>query len=329
MTIAITGGTGFIGSNIASLLEANSKPYKLLDLQNKNDHPQFVHADVTSAEDMFNALKGASAIMHLAAEHRDDVFPRQKYYDVNVGGAERIVEAAEAHNIKTIIFTSTVAVYGLNSGESQEDSTPDPFNDYGKSKLESEIVFQKWAEKEPDRKLVIIRLVATFGKGNRGNIFTLMDQIYRKRFVMVGAGQNRKSIAYVGNVAAFLVHMLDNAPNGACTYNYADKPDLTTRDLVLDIRKNFGMDGIGPCIPYIAGITGGAVFDVLARITGKTFPVSVVRVQKFCANTVVSSEKKAETGFKPPYSLQDGLNEMIAAEFPAPQEAKEETKAAA
>ena len=57
------------------------------------------------------------AVYHLAAEHRDDVRPTSLYHEVNVGGAENIVYALEKNGINKLIFTSTVAVYGLNSGE--------------------------------------------------------------------------------------------------------------------------------------------------------------------------------------------------------------------
>lgn len=123
-----------------------------------------------------------------------------------------------------------------------------------------------------------IRLVATFGPGNRGNIFTLMDQIARKRFFMIGNGENKKSVAYVGNVAAFLAECLKES-RSMTLYNYADKPDLSMKDMVAEIRAGMGFPGLGPKLPYIAGVAGGAVFDVLASITGRKFPISRIRVK--------------------------------------------------
>ena len=54
------------------------------------------------------------------------------------------------------------------------------------------------------RSLVIVRPAAVFGEGNRGNVYQLLRQIASRRFVMVGSGHNRKSMAYVGNVSALL-----------------------------------------------------------------------------------------------------------------------------
>ncbi len=308
MKIAITGGAGFIGSRLAAGLTAAGHDVIVLDIAAENP------INVTDEAAVMAALKGVDVIYNLAAEHRDDISPVSRYYDVNVGGAKMLVKAAIAHDIKTIIFTSSVAVYGLDAGESQENHLPAPFNDYGASKLEAEQVFNAWAAEDAARALVTLRLVATFGPGNRGNIYTLMEQIARGRFVMVGAGRNYKSVAYVDNVTAFLQHCLTLGA-GVHLYNYADKPDLNMRAMVRYIRKALGRNGLGPRIPYIIGLLGGGCFDILAQLTGKRFPISKVRVEKFCANTVVNADKAHMTDFTAPVTLQDGLDRMIKAEF--------------
>ena len=315
MKIAITGGAGFIGTELMTVLREQGHECIWLDINPSSAYPkQGRIVDITDKPALTEALKGIEAVYHLAAEHRDDVTPIKKYYDVNVTGTENLVAAAQTNGIKTIIFTSTVAVYGLDAGESKEDSPPAPFNDYGRSKLEGEKVLEKWCAQAADRHLVTIRLVATFGPGNRGNIFTLMDRIARKRFFMIGNGENRKSVAYVGNVAAFLAECLKES-RSMTLYNYADKPDLTMKEMVAEIRAGMGFPGLGPKLPYIAGVAGGAVFDVLASITGRKFPISRIRVKKFCASTVVNADRVSRTGFKRPFTLQQGLQEMIASDF--------------
>lgn len=319
MKIAITGGAGFIGTQLAGVLKEQGHDLLLLDLQPSAafpDESQIV--DITDGPALTKALQGVDAVYHLAAEHRDDVSPVQKYYDVNVGGGENVIAAAKANAIQSIIFTSTVAVYPLSPEDPENGSaeihTPAPFNDYGRSKLESEKNFEAWADEDTGRMYVGVRLVATFGAGNRGNIFTLINQIAGRKFVMIGNGQNRKSIAYVGNVAGFLAHCL-TFPTGRHLYNYADKPDLNMHDFVVSVRHALGKTGSGLRLPYAFGLIGGFVFDGIAKITGRKFPISRIRVQKFCANTVVDAKKRQETGFNPIFSLEKGLEEMIKADF--------------
>lgn len=319
MKIAITGGAGFIGTQLAKRLKSDGHTLVLIDLKKSEVFPQeSVIVDITDKAALVKAMEGVEAIYHLAAEHRDNVSPLSRYYDVNVQGGKNVIAAAKANTINRIVFTSSVAVYPLVPEDpkrgSNENHTPAPFNDYGKSKLESEATFQKWVDEDPEHTLGIIRLVATFGPGNRGNIYMLMNQIAAGKFMIIGNGENSKSIAYVGNVAAFLHHAL-NLKQGAHLYNYADKPDLNMRDFVGLIRKSLGREGLGLRMPYALGLIGGRVFDIAAKLTGRTFPISTIRIQKFCADTIVNADKLQEMSFHAPYSLDDGLAEMIEAEF--------------
>ncbi|MCB9963501.1 MAG: NAD-dependent epimerase/dehydratase family protein [Rhodospirillales bacterium] len=311
MTIAITGGSGFIGTVLARRLAASGQAFKILDIAPSKEFPEHVEfVDVRDAPALERALKGCGLVYHLAAEHKDDVSPVSLYYSVNVDGAKNLVAAAEKNGIEQIIFSSTVALYGLNNGDSKETSTPSPFNDYGQSKLESEKVFEDWALKDPARKLVMMRLVATFGIGNRGNIYNLIAQVVRGKFLMVGRGKNKKSLAYVENVAAFLEYCQGFGP-GVSIYNYVDKPDYTMNELVADISAAAERKSSALRIPYIVGLLGGACFDLLAALSGRTFPISLVRVRKFCADTVVNADKVQASGFCAPYTMKEGLGTTI------------------
>ena len=321
MKIAITGGSGFIGSVLARNLKDAGHEIIIIDIRPSAAFPDdVILADVRDKEAMVKALEGVDAIYHLAAEHRDDVSPISLYQDVNVQGGQNVIDAAKAHDIKTIIFTSSVAVYPLEPEDTvngaNENHSPAPFNPYGQSKLDSEKTFESWAAEDESRSLVMLRLVATFGPGNRGNIYTLMKQIADGKFIMIGDGSNKKSIAYVENVAAFLQHGLSFG-EGAHIYNYADKPDLNMREFVSSIRGAMGKSGVGIQMPYPVGLMGGAVFDVAAKVTGRKFPISIIRIKKFCADTIVNAGKAHASGFNAPYSLNEGLDVMMRTEFNA------------
>ena len=68
-------------------------------------------------------------------------------------------------------------------------------------------------------------------------------------------------------------------------------------------------------IPYALGLMGGYCYDILAKITGKTYPISSIRIKKFCADTVINTDKLQQTGFVPSYILAEGLSRMIKSEF--------------
>ena len=206
-----------------------------------------------------------------------------------------------------------MAVYGLPEGEADETAATRPFNEYGRTKLAAEQVFRGWAERAPGRSLTIVRPTVVFGPGNRGNVYLLLQQIASGRSIVIGDGYNRKSMAYVGNLAAFLAHALGFAP-GVHLYNYVDKPDLDMNGLVTLANQALGR-GRPVRIPYALGVAAGAVCDWLGRLTGRQLPVSRIRVKKYAANTRVAADRIASTGFKPRHSLHDALVAMIRHEF--------------
>ncbi len=311
MNILVVGGSGFIGSTLMKRLLDHGHNVRNFDIaQSRSFGSLTTIGDIRNLEALTRAFEGIGIIYNLAAEHRDDVTPVSLYYDVNVQGSKNILQAAEINGIKKIIFTSTVAVYGLNKPNPDEASPTKPFNHYGRSKLEAEKIFTEWVGKSGSRVLTILRPVVVFGEGNRGNVFNLIKQIQSNKFMMVGLGNNRKSMAYVGNIAEFLVKAMEFEP-GKHLFNFATKPDLAVRELVEFIRAELGVSARIPKLPYAVGLAGGLGFDLLSKACGKKFPISSIRIRKFCANTTVSTTALEKIGFNSPYTLHDGLKRMI------------------
>lgn len=313
--VVILGGSGFIGTKLTKLLVDRENVVRIGDLRESEAFPELsTVCDVRDLNGLRGVMKGAETIINLAAEHRDDVRPLSRYHEVNVDGAARVCEAAREAGVKRIIFTSSVAVYGFQSRPTDERGPYEPFNEYGKTKLAAEAVYRAWAEEDPSRSLVIVRPTVVFGEGNRGNVYNLLRQISTGKFMMVGAGRNKKSMAYVGNIAAFLAHSLV-AGSGSHIYNYVDGPDMNTAELVDYIWRCLGRQGKPTRMPRSVAMAAGYCFDLLARISGKRFPVSAIRVRKFCESTQFRAERIANTGFKPPFTLAEGLARTIKHEF--------------
>ncbi len=116
-----------------------------------------------------------------------------------------------------------------------------PFNSYGETKLKAEDIYQTWAREDSSRTLVIIRPTVVFGEGNRGNVYNLLHQVATGKFMMVGSGTNRKSMAYVGNLVDFLIHTLLLGP-GIHIFNYVDGPDMNMNTLIDHVTHCLGRD---------------------------------------------------------------------------------------
>ena len=108
--------------------------------------------DITISKSLKGRFEQQDRLVLLAAEHRDDVSPVSKYYDTNVQGTQNVLDEIDRVGCKHIIFTSSVAVYGLNKANPNENHPVDPFNHYGKSKWEAEKVIKAWYDKNPEGK---------------------------------------------------------------------------------------------------------------------------------------------------------------------------------
>jgi nucleoside-diphosphate-sugar epimerase len=287
----------------------------IFDKRPSETYPDLVTiGDVRDKEALVEAFKGMDVIYHLAAEHADNVTPVSLYEDVNVGGARNIVEAMEANQIKHLVFTSSVAIYGRHQVHPDESFEAQPTNEYGRTKYEAEKIFGEWAERNPEYSLTIVRPAVVFGEKNVGNVHRLIEQIAKKRFVMVGSGKNKKSMGYVGNISLFLASKT-NAMPGIDIYNFAGKPDLSSEEIVNIITDELKLSHKIPHVPEWVGLLGGYIFDLLSNITGKKYPISTVRIKKFTADTTVSTDKLIKSGFVDRYDLEEGLRRMIKYEF--------------
>lgn len=315
--INVIGGSGFIGTRLVRRLKENKQiSVQITDKAPSKAHPDLVAlADVRSVEQLRASIPSKSVIVNLAAEHRDDVRPLSLYDEVNVEGAKNICTVAREQSVKTIVFTSTVAVYGFAPIGTDESGKVEPFNDYGRTKHEAEQVFKAWqAEAPAERTLVIVRPTVVFGEQNRGNVYNLLRQIVSGNFVMVGSGENRKSMAYVENVAAFIEYAMSFKP-GVHVYNFIDKPDFTMNSLVANVNRILGRSGgIRFRLPFVAGFLIGKGFDFVAALTGTRFAISSIRVKKFCANSVYNTAID-QTGFVPPVPLDKALAQTVKYEF--------------
>ena len=311
--ITIIGGSGFVGSFLIKEL----KNYKVGNFD-KNPSPFFdnitVNGDIRNLDEI-KIPKFTETVVLLAAEHRDDVSPISLYYDVNVQGTKNVLKAMDDANVKSIIFTSSVAIYGLNKSNPDENHLEDPFNHYGKSKWQAEQVIKEWYEKNPEGKsITILRPTVIFGERNRGNVYNLLKQISSGKFLMIGKGNNKKSMAYVGNIVALIKSRIEKREEGYHVLNYADKPDFSMNELTQLIEKKMNIKIPKQRIPFWMGMLAGYGFDLISLLSRKKLSISSVRIKKFCATTQFNSSKVHDV-FNAPYSLREGLDKTLECEF--------------
>ena len=103
MNILVTGGSGFIGTNLVADLLKEGHNVTIYDELISDTYPDLcIMGDVRDREKLTRSMYGVGAVYHLAAEHRDDVQPTSLYYEVNVGGAENTVYALKKNDINRV-----------------------------------------------------------------------------------------------------------------------------------------------------------------------------------------------------------------------------------
>lgn len=319
MKITLIGASGFVGTRLIDLLR-NEHELRNIDLEASHFFPELtVYGDVRDPQQMDSLLSGTDMVVLLAAKHRDDVTPTSLYYQTNVNGMRNVLNAMEKNGVKRLLFFSSVAIYGLNKDNPDESFTADPFNHYGKSKWQAETLVQEWYKTHNDWNIDIIRPTVIFGERNRGNVYNLLNNLAKGYFINVGKGTNVKSMAYVGNVVAFVKYLIDNITDGYNVFNYVDKPDLDMNHLTELVCRTLGKRLPSVRLPYWIGMAGGYFFDAIAFIFRIKPTISSVRIKKYCSTTQYDSTKAHNTGFVPPYTLSEGLTRTMEFEFIHPR----------
>lgn len=320
--ITVIGGSGFVGTNLCRKLAIKKHEFEIIDLKMSNQFPDNCKiGDVRNINSLRDTITG-DVVINLAAVHRDDIRDKSEYQKTNVNGANNIAVVCTEKGIKKIIFTSTVAVYGFTKSPVGEEGEINTFNEYGRTKFEAEEKLRLWYQCD-DNSLIIVRPTVIFGEGNRGNVYNLFKQIASGKFLMIGKGENKKSMAYIGNVVAFLEVCISTKQKYG-VYNYVDTPDMTMKELVSEVRRKLnGKTGVGLRLPYWLGILMGYLADFASVVLKKNIPISSIRVKKFLSSTEFNSDKAKLDGFRAPFTLREGIKRTLYSEFIAPEPNRE------
>ncbi|WP_162458648.1 NAD-dependent epimerase/dehydratase family protein [Pseudactinotalea suaedae] len=315
--VVVLGGSGFIGSHIIPALVEAGVHVVSYDLY-PPEHPlpagvEDVRGDIRDVAQLTEVLAGCDAVLNLAAAHHDFGLTPSTFASVNVDGARAVVAAMVATGVSNLCFYSSVAVYGDAGPRPDETSTPQPVNDYGRTKLEAEGVYREWQAGGEDRRLLVIRPAVVFGPRNYANVYRMIHQVARHRFLPVGKGSNRKSMIFVTNIVAAILHLwMRPALREVEIYNCVDQPDLTSAEILAEVYRGL-VRRVPPWrVPLRPALIAAKPFDLIARLTGRNLPITSERIRKLAdTETSFAADRVRETGYEQPVSLRAGLATMV------------------
>ena len=313
MTAAlVTGASGFIGTRLVRRLAGEGRRVVAVDiLPPRESFPGVEHHRADVAEPLDPALgRDVSQVYNLAAVHRTPGHPPEDYYRTNVLGALNVTRLAEEAGIGSILFTSSISVYGPQESFVTEASPLLPVSDYGRSKGMAEVIHRQWAARDPARSLVTVRPGVVFGPGERGNYTFLAKALRRRMFVYPGRRDAIKSGGYVDELLGTFAFALARGP-GATTYNFAFPTPSTTQDIVETFGRVAGLPGALGTAPLPLLLAAAAVFEA-ASVAGVKSPIHRDRVRKLVNSTAVTPRWLLDNGYAFTYNLELSLAAWMA-----------------
>lgn len=224
MRVLVTGGAGYIGTELCIKLNQNPEVKEIIVLDNLQQanfnlflHSQikpgklkFVKGELLDSRTLDKIVKDIDVVYHLAAENTDRDKLHHLHEQVNNWGTAELVYAIEESNVKQVVYVSSTAVYGYSDNEFDIYSNPEPSTSLGSSKLRGEQHVERLMSKVNTQ---IIRLANVFGygvsmnmKGTLNNL--LFDSHFVGRISIHGSGNQKRPFISLDKTTNVLANLL-------------------------------------------------------------------------------------------------------------------------
>ena len=299
MKYLVTGGAGFIGSNIVKKLVSRGDNVTVIDnlntgkeenLTSVRDKIDFINDSILNTELLQQQTQNIDGVFHQAAlaSVQDSFSKPDEYNDVNVNGTENILKLAKKNEFK-VVYASSSSVYGNPERiPIKETDSKNPINPYAETKLKKEELATKYSEMGV--KVIGLRYFNVFGKGQSkeyaGVLKLFLERIRDKVPPKInGDGKQFRDFVYVEDVANANIMSMDSNVNHEF-FNVGTSTSITILDLAKNIIKSAGLS-IEPTFgPALKG-----------------------DVQKTIANIDLIKEK---IGWTPTVMLQEWIDKIIS-----------------
>ena len=256
MKFLVTGGAGFIGSNIVKILLERGHQVTVLDnfssgyrenLLPFNGKIRLIEGDIRNKETVFNALEGQESVLHLAASVGNKKSIENPFYDSehNVFGVLNVLEGMRHHRIKKIVFSSSAGIFGEPQYMPVDEKHPcEPDSPYGCSKLAGEKLILSYM-KLYGLKSVCLRYFNVYGENQRFDAYGNVIPIFVARalkgepIVIYGDGEQTRDFIHVRDIAMINVLAAENFETTG-VFNLGTGSAITINQLAKSVREIVG-----------------------------------------------------------------------------------------
>lgn len=286
--LLFTGGTGFLGKNVMSLLQ---QKYEVTTCGISTDAMLKANLakEVPTLDQHYDVVLHACGKAHVIPKSEEE---KQAFFDVNYQGTVNLCSALEKVGVpRALIFISTVAVYGCEFGKLiTEDHPLNGDTPYAKSKIMAEEYLIRWCQKN-NVILGILRPSLLAGKNAPGNLGAMVNGIRKGFYMNIAGGKVVKSILMAEDIARLLPLIAEKGG----IYNVCDTRQPSFGQISEQVAKQLGK-GKPLNIPYWVAWCMAKVGDCL----GTKAPINSYKLDKMTKDLTFSNEKaRKELGWEP------------------------------
>ncbi len=314
MRVLVTGGTGFTGKALVKRLVDEGHEVVALDYKEglgtdelRQWGVEVVLGSVLEDEAVSRCMRGVEIVHHLAAAFRELDVPETHYYNVNVEGTRKVLEAAAKEGVRKFVYCSTCGVHGnVENPPADEDAPIRPADYYQRTKYLAEPIVREFHE--AGMHTSILRPAAIYGPGDPERFYMIFKRVSTGTFPMFGDGKTLYHPLYIDNlVDAFLLVMEPERGDGG-TYLIADEEFVEIEDLVRRVAKALDVDLRIPHYPVGPLVVAGHVCEKVCKPLHIKPPIFPRRVDWFRQNRAFDiGRAKRELGYEPRVGLDEGL----------------------
>lgn len=298
--VLLTGATGFIGSALLPYLQGaglrtyGRKPVEGIDWVEGNFSPEEIYSD---------ALDGIDVVIHLAGISSAEGVEVSDLLSINVDATLNLAVAAKESGVKRFVFVSSAKVFGDVSGPNgfSELAPKAPSDAYGLSKCQAEDKLVS-DTRLLGMDIIIIRPPIVYGPGVGGNFNTLLKLVGLRLPLPFGRANGHRSVVYLGNLVDFLRFVAEAENINSGIYHVSDKDSASLAELI-DLCGRASNNRV------VLLNFPPSIFSMFLRALGKRRLFSQL-FEPFILNC---DRTYSSTGWRPPFSLDEGLKETINA----------------
>ncbi len=314
MKALVTGANGLTGSYLTKHLLDQGYQVRVLVREKANLSAlqgldiDYVYADLAETAPLSDdVMCGIDVVHHVAAAFRAENVPKQHFFDVNVGGTKRLLQAAQRAGVKRFVHCSTVGVQGeIKDPPATEDHPFNPGDYYQESKLEGELLAVDFFKNEglPG---VVVRPVGIYGPGDM-RFHKLFKFIHNGKFRMIGVGNVLYHLTFVTDLVAGMALAGEKEQAVGKVFTIGGEEHLTLLELVHKIAAILNKPVPTSRIPVWPVWSAGLLCEIVCKPLGISPPIYRRRVDFFIKDRAFDiSRAKRILGYQPQVALDDGL----------------------